>query len=488
MMKKHIMFRITLIAFLLIFSSAISAQDMDAGESLGVYIETYPQIPVIGVPWLFTLLVDHGVPDEVTVIAPSFAPQLSMDRLIKSPRMTASRLQTAVQYRFILNTPGRYILGSFTVITPYGITETEPYILEIPGPVTEQRTVSPQIVWEGAPAQMAAGERAVLALRVTDWNSGRLPQEFFMPEVPRGAILEALPLAVEERSRGIVIKLGLIPLADFSLPSRILRYENLVFEIPALYIRVTSAASRVIERETSGQNTAYIVPDSEKISDNTHAPFPDFDLASPDNLFFRKIILDRVWYAQCESIYNTVRDLWDSGFYVQALAELRQNEREHPAGALLQPIRREAEENLLFFNTENESRWQRRLLLGFSFLLFFLVIIVPFVCFAFIRKSFQKRAVLYPLLCAVVFAILGFAYIYIFLDSRSVFSGNESRFGVTNETPVRRTADFEGEELFSFREGQPVVIMLNSGTWVFVRANDKTGISGWIPSEKVIFY
>jgi hypothetical protein len=335
---------------------------------------------------------------------------------------------------------------------------------------------------------MTAGDRAVLALRITDWNSGRLPQEFFMPEVPRGAILETLPLTAEERSRGVAIKLGLIPLEDFRLPSRILRYENLVFEVPALYIRVTQAGDRISERETPGQNTANTAQDSEKISDNVHAPFPDFDLSPPDNVLFGKIIFDRVWHAQCENIYNNVLDLWDSGLYAQAISELRRNERDHPAGTLLQPIRREAEENLLFFNTENESRWRRKLLLGLSFSVFLLVIIVPFVCFAFIRKSFQKRSVLYSLLCAVVFAIVVFAYIYIFLDSRNVFSGNESRFGVTNETPVRRTADFDGEGLFSFREGQPVVIMLNSGTWVFVRTNDSTGNSGWIPAEKVILY
>jgi hypothetical protein len=492
-MKKYEMFRITLTVFLLMFTPAIYAQDTnntDADENKFplVYIETYPQTPTAGVPWILTLLIDHGVPDEVIVIAPPLSPSLSMDRFIKTPRMTNSRLQTVVEYRFILNTPGRYTLESFTVITPHGTAETEPYILEIQGAVTEQRASSPRIFWEGSPGQMAAGERAVLSLRITGWNSGRLPQEFFMPEVPRGAILEALPLTAEERSRGIAIKLNLIPLGDFRLPARILRYENLMFEIPALYIRVTNAASRVTERETPEQNTAYIARDSGNISDNTHAPFPDFNLASPDNLFFGKIILDKLWYAQCENIYHKTRDLWDRGLYSQALAELRQNEREHPAGVLLRPIRREAEEKLLFFNMENENRWRRKLLLSLSFLVFFLVIIVPLVCFAFIRKPFQKGAALFPLLCAFVFAIVVFAYIYIFLDSRNVFSGNENRFGVTNETPVRRTADFDGENLFRFREGQPVVIMLNSGTWVFVRTNDSAGSSGWIPAEEVIFY
>ena len=487
MMKKHGAFCVTLTVFMLIFSTAVFAQetdneDEDVGEKIiRVYVETSPQTPTSGVPWLFTIIVDHGVPEEITVIAPPLPPLLSLDRIIKTPRMTNSGIQTSVQYRFIANTSGRYTLDSFTIVTPFGITETDPYVLEIRGPVAEQRTLSPRLVWEGSPGQMTAGERAALSLRVTDWNSRLPPQEFFMPEVPRGAILEILPLTDEERSRSIAIKLNLIPLeGDFRLPARTLRNENIVFAIPALNIRVTRTDSRVTEREPPVQNTAP-TQDNGEISNNIHAPFPDFNLASPNNLFFNKIILDKVWYAQCENIYSTVRDLWDSGFYVQALAELRQNERDHPAGALLRQIRREAEEKLMFFNTENENRWQRKLLLG----LFFLVIIVLFICFPFIRKSLRKRA---ALLCAVVFAAVGLVYAYVFLDSRSFFGGNKSRFGVTNETSVRRTADFNGEKLFSFSEGRPVMIMLNSGTWVFVRANDQTGGSGWIPAEDVIFY
>jgi len=486
MMKKLEMFRMILIVFLLIVSPAIYAQDSahPSGGIPGVSIEASPRTPEIGVPWLLTLLVDHNVPDEVTVIAPQFASQLFMDRLVKTPRVADSRLQTVVQYRFIPNAAGRFLIESFTVITPYGNTETEPFVLEIPGPAVGQSTLSPRIIWEGVPTQMAAGERAVIALRITDSSAGFLPQEFFMPEVPRGAIIEALPLTAEERSRGVAIKLNLIPLENFRLPARILRFENSVFEIPALNIRVTSAASRDNTGEPQKQTAAFTTQ-GEKSSDNIHVPFPDFDLAPPSNFLFGKIILEKVWYAQCENIYNTVRDLWDSGLYAQALAELRQNERDHPAGALLRTIRMKAEENLVFFKTENENRWRRKLLLGLSFLIFFLVIIVPLAYFTFIRNSLKKRVVL---VCAVFFAMVVFFYIYIFLDSQSAFSGNDSRFGVTNKTPVRRTADIDGEELFSFREGQPVVIMLDSGTWIFVRTNDSTGSSGWIPAEKVIFY
>jgi len=483
-MKKHRTFCITLTVFILMFSPSIHAQDIDIEDAEEkfpyVYISTYPQTLVIGVPWTLTLLIDHEVPNEVTVIAPLFEDSLIQDRMVKIPRMTDSRLQTAVEYRFVTNNPGRYILEPFTVITPVSIIETEPYILEIQGPATEQRPLAVRAVWEGSPGIMESGQRAIIALRVTGRNINLPVREFFMPQVPRGAILEPLQLTAEDTARGVVIKLNLIPLdGDFSIPARVLHHENTAFEIPALNIRVREAGERQPNVIQS------VIDESKEISDNVHVPFPEFNPGQSDILFFEKFILDKVWYSQCEIIYNNARELWENGFYAQALANLRQNERDHPAGALLKQIRREAEENLNFFNTENENRWRRKLLLGLSFLVFFLVIIVPFVCFNFVRKSFRKKA---ALLCAVVFAIAVLSYIYVFLDSRNVFSGEKNEFGVTNETPVRRTADFDGEKLFSFRKGQPVVIMLNSGTWVFVRANDSIGSSGWIPAEEVIFY
>jgi hypothetical protein len=86
-----------------------------------------------------------------------------------------------------------------------------------------------------------------------------------------------------------------------------------------------------------------------------------------------------------------------------------------------------------------------------------------------------------------VFAVLGLFCLYRLMDLRG-FNGKNGRFGVTHETPVRRTADYAGEEFFSFREGQPVIILHNSSTWLNVRANDASGGSGWIPADAVIFY
>jgi len=211
-------------------------------EGTAVSVETSSKTAVAGSPWTITLLINCDTPDAVTVIAPSFAAQLSLDRIIKVPKITGMQIQTAVEYRFIPNKSGNITLDPFTVITPAGITETNRIILEIRSYGADLKQVTPKIVWEGAPRQMTAGERVILTLRIHGWNSQSPPPAFFMPEVPMGVILASSAPSSQERAGGIALKLTLIPLApaDFNLPARVLEYENYMFEIPALHIRITN--------------------------------------------------------------------------------------------------------------------------------------------------------------------------------------------------------------------------------------------------------
>ena len=491
-MKCFFLFRITLIFFILLLAQAIFPQDAGPQESepeieakaeivVHVFSETSMRTLTVGAPWTLMLYVDHDIPDEVTVNIPAFAPSLFLDRIVKTPGIVNTQTQTIIEYRFIPSSPGRFFIEPFTVITPHGVAVTERYILDVRSLNTEQRMLTPRISWEGSPRQMAAGERLTITLRVTGWTSGSAPSmapDFFMPEIPKGAILASLPLLTGERESGMVLKLELIPLetGNFILPARTLQFENTLFQIPVLNIRVTNAGNRAplqIDAEDVERNN---LPDS-GTSPQEDIQFPDFILSASE----KNISESR--QKQCESIYNKAKDLWEKGLHAQALAELRSNERYHPEGALLQPIRQEAEKKLGFLKTENENREKQITLLIFTFSFFILVIISLFVCFLLKRGMFVKRT---SLVCAVIFAAAGFFCIYRYMDSNAIFRGN--RFGVTNETSVRRTADFEGEELFRFREGQPVVIMLNSGVWVYVRANDAEGKSGWISSTEVIFY
>jgi len=474
-MKAGNIFRITVLFFLLIQPLALNAEEE---PGLRVFAEINPEMPVTGRPFIYTLFIDYPVPEDVIVTAPSFAGFLSLDRIVKTPRVTETQTQTVVEYRFFPVNSGRFVLESFTVTCPAGIGESGSFVLDIRAESEGPRLFAPRILWEGAPRQMAAGERVTFALRVNGWNSQQPPPEFFMPPVPQGVILALSPLTAQERADGIALKLTLIPLSagDFRLNARNVQHENVRFSIPALYIQITGPSAG--QTQTGAQDIASVNDNAV----NVQASFPDFILTAPEKSGIREN-----HRLQCEKIYNTAKDLWDSGLFARSLAELRRNERDHPAGALLEPIRRQAEESLGFFNTESENRQRRKLLPALLSFALFLVIIVPFVCFILVkgRNSLRGKA---TLLCAVVFSVVSAFCFYRFADSNFVFSGKGNRFGVTRETPVRRTADFDGEELFSFREGQPVVILLSSDSWVYVRANDAAGFSGWIPAEKTEFY
>ena len=311
---------------------------------------------------------------------------------------------------------------------------------------------------------MAAGERAIFTLRVSRGTEAP-PQEFFMPEVPPGAILAALPVTAAERAGGVVIKLNLVPLdGDFNLPARVLQYENTRFEIPALHIRVSGRV------HSEGSAIAKEPPQSA-----THpAQFPELPNRGSDSTEKKR--------RQLEEICDAARDLWNDGHRAQALAELRRNERDHSSGALLAAVRREAEESIGLYDTGNESRLWRKVFFGLTLFFIHIVIISLVVCFALKRVSWRKRA----FFCAVASAALALLC-FRFTGPQSAGSG---RCGVMLEASVRRTADLDGEELFRFTEGQPVAVMLNSGSWLYVRANSASRFewSGWVPAEAVILY
>lgn len=478
LIMKRITFRITLIFSLLIIPYILPAQDTEAAM-LQVFTSASPETPAVGYPWTLTILINHPVPEDITVIPPPFAGFLSLDRLTKAPRVTETQVQTLIQYRFIPIYSGRFFLESFTVVSPKGITETVPFILNISAEGEEQRTPTMRMIWEEAPRQMAAGERITFALRANGWNSQQPPPEFFMPDVPQGVILSPAPLSAEERTSGIALKLSLIPISagDFHLSARTLQYENIRFEIPAVQIRITDLVSAGddqqpqdgADRETSIENASSVV----------RALFPNFILSSAEKLNAKK-------KSQCEKIYNTARELWDRGRRAEALAELRRNEKNHPAGALLVQIRRQAEENLGIFNTTNENRQFRKIFSGLSSSNLFLIIIAPFVCLVLLKRNSSRRKII--LLCAIIFAMLASLSLYRIFDSRFIFPWKSDKFGVTNGTPVYKTADTEAEELFRFNEGHPVVIILRSDSWVYVKANDAAGLSGWVPAGTIEFY
>jgi len=235
---------------LLLLTSVLRAQEYGKPRYL---IQTAPDLPVEGSTLTLTLLTDHDNPDEVNVLAPPFTDGLLLEYMLKGPRTVNADTDrwTAMEFRFTLTGHGTVTFGSFTVITPRGRIQTEPFNIVVQkqpagtaGAVNTGtgETARFRLSWENVPANLKIGENAVISLRVNDWKKTvTLPDSgLFVPPVPPGHIIESVPLSENEKSSGIALKLRVIPLQTgvLTIDNRRLTIENAIYEVPALKIQV----------------------------------------------------------------------------------------------------------------------------------------------------------------------------------------------------------------------------------------------------------
>ena len=241
-------FFLSLIFFILIFSGfyapRLCAQETETEEVPFVSVTVSPDILTPNTLFNLTFIIDYPDPNEVTVTAPAFPASLTLNQIVRYPVMTESRMRTVVEYRLTANRGGIITLDSFSINMPQASIQTGSFAIRIQNPAIEQRFITPRLYWEGAQTGGArkAGDRITLILRAQNWTSRQPPSSFFMPEVPRGVILSSQNISAAERESGILLKMTLIPLSagDFNLSARVLEYENIRFEIPALNISVNN--------------------------------------------------------------------------------------------------------------------------------------------------------------------------------------------------------------------------------------------------------
>ena len=436
-----------LCALLLLLLTVTTIFPLENEAEPRIIMHASPNHPIAGTAWTLTLLIAHNEPDEVKVFAPHFTGPFLLDQVIKGPRFVNPATGqvsishsaaaennetpplaaeviferwTIMEYRFMLNSPGTIAFDAFTVITPQWQAKTTPFDLIVRQSRNTGEIHNFRLLWEGAPASLKTGESAVFGLRITGRNSSNPstepapPPAFFLPPVPPGHVLESLPLTPEEKPAGIVLRLRLIPLEEgpFVLDSRRLSHGGDVFEIPALRIPVIRPDAHAADKrqETPRQNSPL-------------PPFPAVETVQQNHSgLYQKHM------AECETMYAAARNLWEQGQLAGALAELRKNERDHPAGAFFAALRREAEHALSLTGTNNEKKS--------------------------ILSFFRKKS---P--CAVL-----------------------------RETVVRQIPDADGKAVSRFREGQPVLMETRHETWLKVITNDDKKISGWVPETSIIFY
>lgn len=213
---------------------------------LRVLIETAPENPRPGDFWTLTFLVNHPRPDEVEIRRPSLPAALSPDSVRVKTRMRENERWTEAEYRFIIRGSGRVELAPFEIITPRGRTANSPLVFHVETPEGEGE-FRVRLVWENIPPRLQVGKTHAFSLKIPrpDPRIAVPASSRFVPEVPRGFILETLGAEPGDDEAGRVLRLRVIPLSggDFSLPAKTLYAGNFLLEIPPLRIPVFSPAA-----------------------------------------------------------------------------------------------------------------------------------------------------------------------------------------------------------------------------------------------------
>jgi hypothetical protein len=356
-----------------------------------------------------------------------------------------------------------------------------------------------RLFWESA--LLYAGEEAELSLR--GWDP-RLPLPspgLLLPRTPVGAILEASPPQENDRAAGILLRVRLIPLEEgrLNIPGFSVPLGDYRLDIPALSVPVGPATKQdqrgavspaPLLEEAPSPASGHSVRDSagDSFPETALKPFPPFR-------------------AGCLSIRERALALWDRGLRVEALAELRRNERDYAGGPALIPLRRDVE-RLMGLSENGDETWRPRILLAAIFLVsaalmtgIFLSLLSPKKrvtpgpawCYKVIGKSYGKTEALPQqalkrgrLRVLGIFAVLSVFLGFFFLKPEGVFG--PSRPALTRETEAFRVPGPEGTEVFRFEEGRRVSVRSVRGGWAYAEIPGSGGKAGWLRTEALLFY
>ncbi|GHV92299.1 hypothetical protein AGMMS50268_28020 [Spirochaetia bacterium] len=482
---------------------------------LRALVQSSPEAPQPGALWTVTILVDHPLPSEVQVRLPSLPPSLSLElmrsepRLIRKPAGEAEGIAavqgiterwTAVEFQFSLRGTGRIVLEPFEVTIPGASVLTSPLVLTVRGASAEFR---PRLSWQNPPAVLMAGKSTELALFLSGWDPRRpLPESrLLLPETPPGAILEPVSGSPPETDgAGVILRLNVIPLGGdlFTLPQTPVTLGEFSLVVPALRIPVTAggtgAASAGPSPKPAGAatGTASLVPVPAAAAIGA-IPFPDIHpRAFPP---FR---------SACEGIRERAEALWTADRRAEALAELRRNERDHPAGPALVPLRREAERLLALEQARGEDeKWRPPFLLAAGLLLSLGLLVLTLIGPSFRKKNpanapsavtthFSRgyKGIL------ILLAINGGICLWGLVGSAGPLLPGSARYALVRETAARRIPQDDGAINARFKEGERVLIRRSSSrgespsgrlNWAYAESSGSTG-SGWVRTEDIIFY
>jgi hypothetical protein len=287
------------------------------------------------------------------------------------------------------------------------------------------------------------------------------------------AIMESIPLQGEDE----VLAFRVIPLAgpSFILPAFSFPLGAMTLQVPALRIPVSEAKIPLAEKteeaaeQSAEQAVAAPVPGDEP---RALAPFP----------------LDpRGGSGSVRNIVEKARTLWEGGQGVEALAELRRNERDHPTGFTLVNLRRDVERSLALEAGQDEI-WRPRILMASA-----LVLCLILGALSFILPTLKLPRLPVVLNGGIRIMGLGFTLIALFclfrLSPLLPYRGRSApRQALSRETMVYRVPDDTGTGIARFREGQGILVYEIRDGWAYAESVPIGRGAGWVKAGMYVMY
>jgi hypothetical protein len=493
---------------------ALGGQEAGGGaDEIATRLESSPERPVLDGTWRVTILVDHPVPDEVTVIPPELPASLSFAQSRKETRFVRTtadqgRRWTLAEFLFVPHRTGDIVLGPFAVLVGDSRILTPAARATVTTREGARVEYHPRLVWDAPPSLIRIGEAAELTLRVLGGDPlrplRRLPLRVTAPE---DALLEELPLTGEELDQGLALRLRVIPLegnrislGPFSLP-----FETLTLESPVISIALARPPG--------------VSPGSPIPPPATASPAGSGDAASGEAPAFPETPEEPfpLFLAAYRKVLDRSREYWGQARYAEALGELRRGERDLLSGPALVSTRRSAERLLGLSPTEDE-KWRPRnfffalIILGFCLLLPVVVLLLRF------RRGYSgKRGVTSPffhgfsiVVCVLIgimgFGVAGLAFSPAGFRPSPAGLGRPSREAPWGNAAVTlrpcsayRVPDLRGAISARWAEGQPVRVRSvgngsdgtgpdGSGSAVWAYAESFAGDAGWVNQDDLVFY
>jgi hypothetical protein len=198
------------------------------------------------------------------------------------------------------------------------------------------------------------------------------------------------------------------------------------------------------------------------------------------------------------TIQERSRALWEEGRTLEALAELRRNERDHPAGFTLVRQRRDLEQALGLEQTADEI-FRPRILLIPALILCLILAALGLTVPGILPRGPGRRGRIHAGIPALnwIVRIAGFMFTLIALfcllrltmtlPRASLSYRRTARQALSRDTVVYQVPEDTGTEIDRFREGQGILVYETRGGWAYAESVEGQGL-GWIRPGTYLIY